>query len=326
MRERFDAYVERCLYDPERGFYRGGGGTAGRRHGDFLTSPEVGPLFAEVLSRALDHWWDELDRPDPYVIYDAGTGPGTLARGLDRAPSRSSGARVVRGFDQADGLPDDLGGSVIIANEVLDNIGFRVVERTDIGWSELYVVTDPAGGGVEELRPLEPRSRQGIEPGIDERLGPQGGLDELPVGTRVPLLDQAAEWVANLLARDPAVVITLDYGAATTLELARRGGWLRTYRSHDRGDDPLVEPGSWDITTDVALDQLPSPTEVVSQADFLRRWGIDDLVSEGRTYWAEHASQPDLAALRMRSRIREAEALLDPAGLGAWLVATWRRA
>jgi hypothetical protein len=48
------------------------------------------------------------------------------------------------------------------------------------------------------------------------------------------------------------------------------------------------------------------------------------LVDEGRRFWEEHASAPDLTALRMRSRISEAEALTDPSGLGAFLVAEWR--
>ena len=61
----------------------------------------------------------------------------------------------------------------------------------------------------------------------------------------------------------------------------------------------------------------------MTQADFLRRWGIDELVEEGRVHWAAHADRPDLTAMRMRSRVSEAEALLDPAGLGSWLVGRW---
>jgi SAM-dependent MidA family methyltransferase len=130
--------------------------------------------------------------------------------------------------------------------------------------------------------------------------------------------------VADVLAGGPAVLIAFDYGLPTTAELAERGGWLRTYRRHRRGTDPLVEPGRWDITTDIALDQLPPPTETVDQATFLRRWGIDELVEEGRAYWAAHAAAPDLVAVEMRSRLSEAEALLDPDGLGGWLACTWR--
>lgn len=53
----FDEYVAHALYTPGLGFYAGGGG-AGRRR-DFLTSPEVGPLFGTVIARALDSWWDD---------------------------------------------------------------------------------------------------------------------------------------------------------------------------------------------------------------------------------------------------------------------------
>ena len=81
---------------------------------------------------------------------------------------------------------------------------------------------------------------------------------------------------------------------------------------------------TFDITADVAVDQLPEPDEVRTQAQFLQRWGIDDLVDEGRAAWAAAASAPTVAALAMRSRVREAEALLDPAGLGGFLALTFR--
>ena len=55
-------------------FGRGGG--AGRANRDFLTSPEVGPLFGVVLARALDETWTHLGRPDPFVLVDAGVGHG----------------------------------------------------------------------------------------------------------------------------------------------------------------------------------------------------------------------------------------------------------
>ena len=44
---------------------------AGRR-GDFLTSPEVGPLFGAVLARFLDAEWERIGRPDPFTVVDAG--------------------------------------------------------------------------------------------------------------------------------------------------------------------------------------------------------------------------------------------------------------
>jgi SAM-dependent MidA family methyltransferase len=121
-------------------------------------------------------------------------------------------------------------------------------------------------------------------------------------------------------------VIVLDYAVDTTAELAVRPWreWLRTYRRHERGGHYLTAPGEQDLTTDVPLDQLPAPDERWTQAEFLRQWGIGELVEEGQRVWAAGAAQPDLAALTMRSRVREAEALLDPTGLGAHTVAVWR--
>src|SRR4051812_44828356 len=76
----YEAFVDAALYDPDGGFYASGG-AAGRR-GDFLTAPEVGPLFGAVVARALDAWWRELGRPAPYVVVAAGAAPGPPARGV----------------------------------------------------------------------------------------------------------------------------------------------------------------------------------------------------------------------------------------------------
>jgi hypothetical protein len=59
---------------------------------------------------------------------------------------------------------------------------------------------------------------------------------------------------------------------------------------------------------------------VTQQSEWLHKWGIDDLVSEGSRYWEEHKSAPDIAAMKMRSRVNEAQALTDRDGLGAFWV------
>jgi SAM-dependent MidA family methyltransferase len=121
-------------------------------------------------------------------------------------------------------------------------------------------------------------------------------------------------------------VLVVDYGSPITAMLAGRPyrDWLRTYRGNERGDHYLTAPGTQDITTDVPVDQLPEPDVVRSQAQFLQRWGIDDLVAEGKRIWEEQAARPGLEAMKMRSRVSEAEALLDPGGLGGFLVVEWR--
>ncbi|HET7719837.1 MAG TPA: SAM-dependent methyltransferase, partial [Acidimicrobiales bacterium] len=76
----FEQVVELALYHPTFGFYETGG-SAGRS-GDFLTSPEVGPLFGAVLARALDAWWSELGQPAPFTVVEAGAGRGALAKAV----------------------------------------------------------------------------------------------------------------------------------------------------------------------------------------------------------------------------------------------------
>ena len=65
------------------------------------------------------------------------------------------------------------------------------------------------------------------------------------------------------------------------------------------------------------------PDETVEQAAWLADLGIDSLVEEGRRHWEAGAATGGLEALMGRSRIREAEALTDPSGLGAFTIARW---
>ena len=64
------------------------------------------------------------------------------------------------------------------------------------------------------------------------------------------------------------------------------------------------------------LDQLPTGFTSSTQADFLKQWGIDDLVREGSDYWESMKHAPDVAAMKMRSRSSENKTLTDSTELG----------
>ena len=321
----FERFMELALYGAE-GFYTTGGGSAGRR-GDFITSPEVGPLFGAVLARFFDAEWERIGRPDPFIVVDAGAGPGTLARAVLAARPACADAlhyvaveisapqreRHPDGVESRAVAPDAPIDGVVIANELLDNLPFRLAVF-DNGWREAFVALDSDGRFVELLSaPLDP-----LPPFLPAAA---------PFGARAPLIDRAAAYVdESRRLVEAGSVIVIDYGTPITAMLAGRPwrDWLRTYRGNERGEHYLAAPGTQDITVEVPIDQLAEPDTVRSQAQFLQRWGIDELVEEGKRVWIEQAARPGLEAMKMRSRISEAEALLDPAGLGGFLVAEWR--
>lgn len=340
-------------------------GGAGRSGADFVTSPEVGPLFGALVARALDRWFVELGSPDPFIVVEAGAGRGRLASDVLRAGpecgralryvmvERSAALRaeqrerlVVEPWEDAlgpffpspdgDGDPEPVAGigpivtalddlpalgfdGVILANELLDNLPFDVMERTPSGWDEIRVGVD--GGRFVEV-PVP----------ADGSLAP---AFEAPTGSRLPLQREIDAWLAACAtALNRGVVVVIDYTAPAGV-LATRGqsGWLRTYRAHQRGDDPLSAPGTQDVTTDVVTETLHRAARragftvalETTQADWLAGLGIDEMVEAGREHWDARAHVGDIDALAARSRVTEAAALTDPAGLGTHTVTVLTR-
>ncbi len=320
----------------------------------------MGPLFGEVLAAALDEWWAELGRPDPYVVVEAGAGSGTLARSvLGAAPACAQALRYVlversarwrerqsarlplepaglvlgpMVVADADVGPEPVAGigplvtalaelpvgpftGVVLANELLDNLAFRLLERGPGGWLEVRV-----GSALEELLVEAPHEIAAEA----SRLAP-----DTPVGGRIPVQHRAVEWLRQVIAGlTQGRVVVLDY-ADTTASMATRPWteWVRTYRAHGRGAHPLAALGDQDITCEVAVDQLARvarPDADRSQADFLRAHGLDERAATARRTWQERAHIGDLLALKARSTATEASALTDPAGLGAFRVLEWQ--
>jgi hypothetical protein len=76
----------------------------------------------------------------------------------------------------------------------------------------------------------------------------------------------------------------------------------------------------------VAWDQLAlvqPPAVSSSQAEFLSRYGIDELRKDAAAVWRSGGAAGGIDALRARSRVGEADALLDPGGLGGFDVVEW---
>ncbi len=321
----FSEYMQLALYG-QGGFYTTGG-RAGRRGGDFITSAEVGPLFGTVIARALDAWWKELGSPSRFDVVECGAGPGTLARSILAAQpecadamhyvaveiSASQRALHPQGVESRESMPDGPITGVILANELLDNLPFRLFVF-DGSWMEASVAQATGGQFVEVLR----------APDVVPSCLPQTA----PHGSRAPVQDAAAAWVRDCLSKiNHGRLLLFDYCSVSTSEIALTPWreWLRTYRDQGRGTHYLTEPGSQDITTQVMLDQLPTGFASLTQADFLKQWGIDVLVIEGTTYWEKLKHAPDVAAMKMRSRSTEAKSLIDQTGLGTFTALSWQK-
>ena len=195
-------------------------------------------------------------------------------------------------------------------------VGSVLVEMKD-SVAESGVGVGMKGEFVEYLIPATDEMTEFLEPfGVS-----------VPVGSEIPVAREAAQWVREAVASlvDGGRVVCIDYSASTAeLSLRPGRGWLRTYRGQTTAGDPLQSLGSTDITTDVPFDQLPAAF-LCTQSEFLKANGIDALVESAQSYWEAHGSSGDLASLRARSWISEAQTLTELNGLGSFLVLEWKR-
>src|SRR5262249_61272431 len=124
---------------------------------------------------------------------------------------------------------------VVVANELLDNLPFRIVERAGTGWTEVRVGLGDRGF-AEVPVPAAPDVATAAE---DVAAGAA-----IPKGARLPVPTATADWLAawaRVVRRGFLVVI--DFAdAATSLAGRRQDQWLPTSRGHQRGDHPIADP------------------------------------------------------------------------------------
>ena len=315
----FAEWMQTALYHPRHGYYRRARPTIGPG-GDFLTSPEVHPIFGAAVACAVADAWEHLGCPDPFRVVEVGPGTGALAesvlRQLDGPPASAASLRLVEqnrfaaarqrdrlaAFGRAE-WADDLGriapGSahLIIANELLDALPVHRLIYGE-GWLELRVDWDCDRGFHDAPSALS-------DPSL---AAPLRGVRAVP-GQIAEVSPARAEMIgalADLL--DAGRMLLFDYGypRAGLYAQRHRGGTLATARRHVPGDDPCARPGEQDLTAHIDLDQVReaalaaglTPLPVFTQADWLGRLA-PRILAKG-----------DLAARRALEQLR------DPDGLG----------
>jgi len=329
----FDEFMDAALYDPEHGFFASGP-LRSTKDGDFLTSPEVSPLFGATLAAFVGAEAERIGA-DPVTVVEAGSGSGSLLRPLidelglhvdawavevSPAARRHIESRVpeATAVEALDDVPGPVRG-VVIANELLDNLPAAVAVRRGDSWEERLV-----GCVGDELVPVSGPARDEVA----RWAGAHGG--SVPDDGCVEVQLAAGAWLgAALRLLEAGAVVVVDYGdSAEGLAPRRVEGTIRTYRGHHLGPDPLADPGAADITMDVNFSALEAVAQeagarvsVVRQAEFLERWGLGSHIELMRERERQLARDGDaMERLQLRSEITDAETLLHPRGLGDFRV------
>ncbi len=331
----FREFMEMALYDPRLGYYCSWRAKMGR-DGDYLTSPEVSPIFGALLGRQLREMWDTMSQPSPFQVVEAGAGTGALCCDLMRwarraapdffqaiaytiveispalADRQKAAAEPDRELAQrvrwAATLPSGIEGC-ILSNELMDSMPVHRVIVEGGRLREVFVGWD-GRSFVEELRP--PSS-----PEIEAYFQP---LDLLPgEGCRAEVNLEALSWMRRAAAAlGRGFVLTLDYGCEASELFApwRRDGTLLCFYRHNPSADPYARVGQQDMTSHVDFTSLRRAGEkaglttlgMVSQAEFLTNLGIGDALAP--------PNESETSLEEFYARRRAVTELLDPAGLG----------
>ncbi|MDX1455053.1 MAG: SAM-dependent methyltransferase [Gammaproteobacteria bacterium] len=300
----FDEYMDAVLYAPGLGYY-----TAGARkfgiEGDFITAPEVSPLFSRVLAGQVEEVLQVMGSGD---VLEVGAGSGVMAADIllelnargslpgryfildisadlrDRQQEKIAAAvpELLDRVEWLDDFPADFEG-VVLANELLDALP---VSRFRMGEDQVseQIVHEQQGRLATGFVPAGEHLSLGVE-----RL--QSNLDiALPPGyesemsTRLPALVGA---VATAMRRGLCLFIDYGYPRPEYYHPDRRSGTLMCHYRHRAHLDVLLHPGLQDITsfvnfTAVAESGLANGLELMgftTQAQFLLAGGIDQLLS-----------------------------------------------
>ena len=300
----FARYMQLALYEPGLGYYSAGARKFGAA-GDFITAPEVAPVFSRCLAVQCAEVLQTLGGGD---LLEFGAGSGAMATTLleelerrDALPRRylildvsadlrqrqqqtlaAAVPRLLERVEWLDRLPDGLEG-VVVANEVLDA---QPVERfvwRDAAIHALGVAWERGAPTWSEAPAPEPLARAVLSLARETGVAwPEGYTSEINLGL--------GNWIAAVSAvLDRGVMLFVDYGLPRRdyYTPERSAGTLLCHFRHRFHDDPFARPGLQDITawvdfTAVAESATAAGLDVAgytTQAHFLIGAGIAEFVA-----------------------------------------------
>lgn len=311
----FADFMREALYAPGLGYYAGGLPKFGAA-GDFVTAPEVSPLFGRALVRQVA---EVLERLGVGEVLEFGAGSGRLAvelllelerlgcltdrylildvsaslRAMQREHIEARAPHLLERVAWIDAWPEGFEG-VIVGNEVLDALPLRLLEIGTEGPVRLAVTLEE--GKLAWIHVPASESDRAVLAEIEARRG-----EVFPPGYRVEFHPALPGWVAGLAhALRQGAAFLFDYGGSAR-ELYAPERWMGTLRCHLRHhahDDPLLYPGMQDITawvdfSRVAACAAEAGLEVLGytmQAHFLLGCGLAQVYEQA---FAEAGSEAD---------------------------------
>ena len=310
---KFSEYMNIALYEPALGYYSGGLQKFGQK-GDFITAPEVSPMFGQCLANQMAEVISNFNESgkDDVSIVEFGAGSGVLAADvllrleelkllpeqyfiielsaeLKQRQKEAIDNQAKHLLDRVrwlDQLPDDMSNVIVVANEVLDAMPvecFKVGTDTSssqslvVGFENNELVSKylPAEESiVEKLTEMQQRSEFHFSENYKSEYNPAIG-----------------GWLAALESRvESLVILLIDYGynEKEYYHQDRVDGTLMCYYQHRAHDNIFWWPGLQDITafvnfTDVAYSADSLGMEIsgyTTQAAFLLANGLSELHAE----------------------------------------------
>lgn len=299
----FVEFMQLALYAPGEGYYSSNLPKLGA-HGDFVTAPELTPLFGKTLANQCQQIIHSLNAP---VILEFGAGSGALCVAilahlgeLNCLPEKYCILEVSANLRHRqeelikqniphlahkvmwlDQWPETSFNGVILANEVLDAMPVHRFMKTEQGIMESYVVLDEHLQLKELFKPCQ---NQRLLDYINNRLD----LESIPYLSEVNLFID--DWVGNLYRiLQQGVALLIDYGFPRHeyYHPDRNQGTLMCHYQHHSHPNPLLHPGEQDITAHVDFTHVAEAGQhsgfhvagYTNQASFLLANGLLSLIN-----------------------------------------------
>jgi SAM-dependent MidA family methyltransferase len=295
----FARYMELALYAPGLGYYAAGAHKFGEA-GDFVTAPELSPLFGRTLARQVA---EVMSCSAPHIL-ELGAGSGKLAadmlaeleqlgslpdsyailevsadlRARQQTLMRERLPHLLDRVRWLDALPEKFSGA-IVANEVLDALPVHLVHWRDSAITERGVASGEHGFVWQE-RPIG----DGVLLHAAQQINvPDGYVSEICLAAR-GLINS----LAQRLEQGAMLFIDYGFGAREFYHPQRNRGTLMCHYRHQAHDDPFFLPGLQDITahvnfSDIAECGIDAGMELMgytTQAYFLINCGITALLQD----------------------------------------------